>query len=103
MSKVKVRVEGHYDVREIPYGKDYVWRPAHALVECDCGRVLDVDARHATCPDCGGDCSGLMAEIKDRHLGDEVLHPWHPDYERWVEFRSNHAEYHEWLEQRELQ
>lgn len=102
MSKVKVRVEGHYEVRELTYGKDYVWQPAHALVECDCGRVLDVDAHHPTCPDCGKDHSGLMREVAGRHLSDEVLHPWHPDYERWREFKRNHAEYQEWLEQREL-
>lgn len=37
MTKVKVRVEGHYDVREVPYGKVYKWVPAHALIVCDCG------------------------------------------------------------------
>ena len=50
MTKVKVSIEGHYEVQEIPYGKDYRWVPAHALIECDCGQTMDTDAHHATCP-----------------------------------------------------
>jgi len=25
MTKVKVKIEGHYEVQVIPYGKDYKW------------------------------------------------------------------------------
>jgi len=44
MTKVKVSIEGHYEVHEISYGKDYRWVPAHAPIECDCGQVMDADS-----------------------------------------------------------
>jgi hypothetical protein len=102
LSKIKMRVEGHYEVEEGPYGKDYVWTPAHALVDCDCGRSLDVDAHHTTCPDCGADHSRLMREIAERHLEDEALHPWHAEYEEWLRYKEDRTEFQDWLEQREL-
>jgi hypothetical protein len=55
VSTVKVGIEGHYDVREMPCGKDYLWQPAHALIECDCGQVMDADEHHTTCSNCGVD------------------------------------------------
>lgn len=102
MSKVKVRVEGHYEVRESPYGKDYVWEPGHALIECDCGHEMRADSRHTTCPNCGADHAAVVREVLGRHLGEEVLHPWHDEYEEWLKFKENRTEYYEWLEQREL-
>ena len=85
MSKVKVSIEGHYQVEASPYGKDYVWTPAHALIECDCGQVMDADEHHTICPNCGSDHTALMREVVGRHLSEEVLHPWHRDYEEWHE------------------
>lgn len=101
-SRIKACVEGHYNVREVPYGKDYVWEPAHAVIECDCGRVMDVDARHTACPNCGTDYSGLLREVQGHHLSDEALHPWHPEYEEWLRFGESRNEYYDWLEQRSL-
>lgn len=75
MSKVRVRIEGHYEVQEVAYGKDYVWQPGHALIECDCGQALDSDEHHAICPNCGADHTGVVREVVGRHLPDEVLHP----------------------------
>jgi hypothetical protein len=37
-----------------------------------------------------------------RHLSEEVLHPWHPDYEEWQRFKENRAEYQEWLKEKSL-
>ncbi|HZY64995.1 MAG TPA: hypothetical protein VFE21_03855 [Rubrobacteraceae bacterium] len=88
MSKVKVRVEGHYEVREVPYGKDYVWQPGHALIGCDCGHMMDADEHHTICPNCGADYTAVVREVVGRHLSDEVLHPWHPDYEKWIAYRE---------------
>lgn len=104
MSKVRVRVEGHYEVQELPSGKDYMWVPAHALIECDCGEVMDVDAHHTTCPGCGCDHTPLARQVAGRHLSEEVLHPWHRDYEEWLKFKKRHPEYdEEWSEIRELE
>ncbi|HEX5974480.1 MAG TPA: hypothetical protein VFY57_04890 [Rubrobacteraceae bacterium] len=102
LSKVKVRIEGHYEVEDLPYGKDYVWVPAHALIECDCGQVMDADEHHTTCPNCGADRADVLREVAGRHLGEEDLHPWHPDYELWSTFKENRTEYQEWLELRSL-
>jgi hypothetical protein len=102
VSKVKVRIEGHYEVEESRYGKAYVWIPAHALIECGCGQVMDADEHHTICPNCGTDHSDLVREVAGRHLSDDVLHPWHRDYEEWQRFKRNRKEYQEWLEQRAL-
>jgi|SRR5215207_2453909 len=104
MTKVKVKIEGHYEVQEIRYGKDYKWVPAHALIECDCGQAMDADAHHTACPRCGADHTAVVREVVGRHLGDEVLHPWHAEYEEWIRFKEGrHDEREEWLEQRDLE
>lgn len=98
MSKVKVRIEGHYEVREISYGKDYVWVPGHALIECDCGQVTDADANHTICSNCGADHSAVVQQVVGRHLSDDVLHPWHPDYEDWLRHRKGREHASEFYE-----
>lgn len=89
MSKVRVRIEGHYEAQDVPYGRDYVWRPTHAILECGCGQVMDADIHHTTCPACGADHAPVVKEVVGRHLTDEVLHPWHPEYEDWMRHRKN--------------
>jgi hypothetical protein len=101
MSKVKVRIEGHYEIQEYANGKDYAWKPAHALIECDCGQELDADVNHPICPNCGRDYTPVVQEVAGRHLSEEVLHPWHRDYEVWVKFRERHPEYDEWRDKEE--
>jgi predicted RNA-binding Zn-ribbon protein involved in translation (DUF1610 family) len=102
MTKVRVEITGHYEVQEVPYGKDYKWVPAHALIECDCEQVMDVDTHQTVCPNCGTDHAAVVRKVAGRYLSDEVLHPWHPEYEAWIKCRESHAEYQEWLEQRAL-
>ncbi len=102
MSRVKVRIEGHYEVEDSPCAKDYVWCPAHALIECNCAQVMDADEHHTACPNCGTDHSALIQKVVGRHLSEEVLHPWHPDYEEWQRFKENRTEYQEWLEEKSL-
>lgn len=55
MTNVRIEIEDHYEVQEIPYGKDYKWVPSHALIECDCGRAMDIDIHHTVCPGCEAD------------------------------------------------
>lgn len=98
MSKVKVRVEGHYEVQEVAYGKDYVWVPAHASIECDCGRIIDVAPQNTTCPNCGADYATVVREVAGRHLSDDVLHPWHPEYEEWAKHRKEKGRLSEFYE-----
>jgi len=104
MTKVKVSIEGHYEVEDFSYGKDYKCMPAHALIQCDCGQTMDADAHHTTCSGCGADHTEVVREVAGRHLGEEVLHPWHAEYEEWVRFKEGrHDEREEWLEQRGLE
>jgi hypothetical protein len=76
MSKVKVSIEGHYEVQEMSNGKDYVWQPSHSIIACDCGQVMDADEHHTTCPNCGAEHSDLMQQVVGRQLSDDVLHPF---------------------------
>jgi hypothetical protein len=103
MTKVKVSIEGHYEVEEILYGKDYRWVPAHALIECECGQVMDADSHHTTCPGCGADHTEVIREVAGRHLSEEVLHPWNAEYEEWVRFKERHTGYESWLEEKPRQ
>ena len=41
-TKIRVEIAGHYEVQELPYGKDYKWVPGHALIECDYGQTIGV-------------------------------------------------------------
>ncbi len=88
MSRIRVRVEGHYEVRKVPYGKDYIWTPAHALIECDCGQMIDADEQHAVCPNCDTDHTAVVRQVVREQLPDETLHPWHPDYAKWRAHRK---------------
>lgn len=101
MTKVKARIEGHYEVREIPYGKDYVWMPGHALIECDCGRMMVADLHTTVCPDCGTDHETYVRGVI-AGAGGEFPHPWHVEYEAWRRQRGAHHEREEWREQRDL-
>ena len=44
---------------------------------------------HTTCPNCGAEHSDLMRKMVGRHLRDDVLHPWHRDYEEWQRFKES--------------
>lgn len=99
MTQIRVRIEEHYEVQEIPSDKDYVWVPAHALIECDYGQVMDVDIHHTTCPGCSRDHTAVVQEVAGRHLRDDVRHPWYREYQQWIKFKKSHPGYDEkWAE-----
>lgn len=75
MDEGKVEIKGHYVVREVTYGKDYGWVPAHALAMSAC-------VRHTACPGRGSDQAGVVNEVIGRHISGGVLHPRHPGYGR---------------------
>lgn len=78
MVTIVERTEGHYDVREVEFGRVYRWCPDCVVVECDCGERLTLSASStATCHRCGADhTAALRAEVAAKQLGDEALHPW---------------------------
>ncbi len=75
--------EGHYDVQETSYGKDYVWCPEHVVVECDCGQKPVLSASETVCR-CGADHAALVREeLASRGASDGASHSWDADYQEW--------------------
>ena len=77
------RVEAHYEVREVPFGKVYEWHPACITLECECDErvLLTATSTIATCARCGADLGALVQDIKEREgrLPDKLTHPWFHD------------------------
>ena len=83
MTHVTVRIEGHYEVHEAPFGRSYEWHPGSVTLVCDCGEELTLTG-NSTAPTCGcgADHSTLTNDLQEREaqLGHAVTHPW--SYER---------------------
>ena len=104
MTTVAERIRGHYEVREIPYGKAYVWCPDFVVVECDCGEKASLTASETICK-CGADHTTLIqTELKSRAPSEET--PSTEDECREWERKQDeylHSEYYDWLEWREIE
>ena len=83
MTRITVRVEGHYEVQEAPFSRSYKWHPSAVTLVCDCGEEQTFTGTGAapTCR-CGADHSALIDDLQEREaqLGHAVTHPW--SYER---------------------
>ena len=80
MTRVTVRIEGHYEVAEAPFSRSYKWHAASVSLVCDCGEELTLTgASTAPTCQCGADHSSLIKDIQERdaQLADAVTHPWH--------------------------
>lgn len=90
MTRITVRVEGHYEVRQDPFARAYEWHPAHVILECDCGEKLTLTGKstEATCR-CGADHSEIVRDIQEREgrLRHEATHPWRHDARAQAEQR----------------
>jgi hypothetical protein len=79
--------EGHYDVQETSYGKDYVWCPEHVVVECDCGERPTLSASGTACS-CGADHAALVREVlasqSAPHPGDTEYHEWRKKQDEYL-------------------
>ena len=82
MTKISVRIEGHYEVKEDPFSRSYEWQPGCVVLECDCGQELTLTGTSTvlTCR-CGTDNSEIIQALQEREgrLRDEVTHPWRYD------------------------
>jgi hypothetical protein len=91
MTQTTVRVVGHYEIDETPFGRSYKWHPAYVNLECGCGAELTLSGASTTplCIKCGADHSGVINEIQKREerLGDVVTHPW--DYDTQEQARQS--------------
>jgi hypothetical protein len=89
--KIIERVQAHYEVHEVPFGKIYEWHPAYATLECDCAEklTLSVISPITTCPRCGADLSVFLYDITKREgegrLQDKLTHPWFYDAKEQTE------------------
>jgi hypothetical protein len=83
MTKIIVRVEGHYEVHETPFSRAYDWYPACVILECDCGEkmALTGSSTVAACHLCGAEHSYVIRDIQEREgrLQHETTHPWYYD------------------------
>jgi hypothetical protein len=83
MVEILERVETHYENREMPFGKVYVWHPAYVALECDCSEKVTLTATSttSTCSRCGADLGTFVYEIRAREgrLPDKLTHPWFYD------------------------
>jgi hypothetical protein len=82
MTKIVVRIEGHYEVREAPFSRSYDWHPALVTLECDCGEKLTLTTASPTptCR-CGVDHTAIIRDVQEREgrLHRHVAHPWRYD------------------------
>jgi hypothetical protein len=71
------RLEGHYEVQEVEFGRVYKWCPERLVVECECGERLTLTSSVTVCCRCGEDHAPVVREeLAARRSGDETLHPW---------------------------
>lgn len=85
MTRITVRVEGHYEIHEAPFSRSYEWHPVSVTLVCDCGQELILSGTSATLTcRCGTDHSAVIRDIQEREdrLRDEVTHPWRYDAQK---------------------
>lgn len=83
VTKIIERVEAHYEAREVPFGKTCEWRPAHVILQCECGEklILTATSTITTCGRCGADLGTFAHDIQEREgdLPDKLSRPWFYD------------------------
>ncbi len=99
MTRITVRVEGHYEVHEAPFSRSYEWHPGCITLVCDCGEEFTLTGASIdfTCQ-CGADHSALINDIRAREnqLRDAVTHPWdHEAKEQEAQHLRDEAAYPE--------
>ncbi len=82
--KITERGEGHYETKEIPFGRTYEWHPAYITLECECGEKVTVTATSSTtiiCGQCGADYSAFAEHIlrRESQRTEKTTHPWRYD------------------------
>src|SRR3982751_5921456 len=88
MTRISVRVEGHYEVHESPFARAYEWHPAYMILECNCGEELALTAqRPVTTCRCGADHGDIIRDIQEREgrVRHEDTHPWRYDTQAQTE------------------
>ena len=86
--RVVERVAEHYDVQEMPFGRDYRWSPEQVVLECKCGKRTThkrselISSEVSSCG-CGEEHTVCIWEELVIQLVDEEYeahhHPWDHD------------------------
>ena len=77
MALVIEAAAGHYETRDVEFGKVYAWRPGHVVIECGCGKMESLSDSAPVCRGCGTDHAGTVGEgLAVERSGDESLHTW---------------------------
>ena len=71
-TQIKERIEGHYEVEEVPYGRVYRWVPGHVLE----GKPLREDEAYRA-----------EHQAYEEWLREEQAHPYLKHYE-WLELQD---------------
>jgi hypothetical protein len=88
MTTVVLRTPGHYERREEPCGESYVWCGECVVVECGCGRRLDLTPSETVCG-CGTDHADLIGEeTSSRRRSEGDPRPWRDEHPEWQEHRE---------------
>jgi hypothetical protein len=102
MARTTESGEGHYEAREVPFGKTYEWHPAYVAIECECGEKVTLSATSTitTCRRCGTDLDvdAFVHDTREREgrLPDSLTHPWFYDTkERAHQHQQDEAAYPE--------
>jgi hypothetical protein len=83
--RVIERIAEHYDVQEVPFGRDYRWSPEQVVAECKCGKRTTLKrskiiGSEVTSCECGKDNTATIREELVIQLLDEEYeahhHPW---------------------------
>jgi hypothetical protein len=98
VQKIIERVQAHYEVHEVPFGKTYEWHRAYVTLECGCVEkvTLNTTSTILTCPQCGTGFAAFIHNIqeRERHLPDKLTHPWYYDAkERAQQHQHDEAAY----------
>ncbi|HEU4848141.1 MAG TPA: hypothetical protein VFT03_08075 [Rubrobacteraceae bacterium] len=83
---------GHYEVREVPYGKVYDWRPDRVVFECDCGETNVSFGSAIVCS-----CGTVHNDVSGEGQQEVSPHPWLEDYEEWRRERDARDLRHEYF------
>jgi hypothetical protein len=104
MTRIIVRVEGHYEVHEAPFSRSYEWHPAAVTLVCNCGEELTLngESTDSTCQ-CGADHSALINDaliddirVRETQLRDAVNQPWsHEENEQAAQHQRDESAYPE--------
>jgi hypothetical protein len=94
--RVIERESGHYEVREVPYGKVYGWCPQRVVFECDCGERHASSGSAIMCS-CGAVHADVSEEPEGGQPDERFLRPWLEDYEEWRRVKEDRDVRHEYF------